>query len=302
MIEHLTEIKMDIDLVVGVSGGAFMAALWGAGYNLNQIQKLFAKAVDRKFYNEVDYKSLLHLANATSGKFDIHSGLYKPTGLKKVYDKLFAKMDLSDLKYPTRILATDLAKGQAVIMDRGPLADIVYSSGAIYPLMPPGYVDGKFLVDGSMFSPLPVMEAVKQDMDVIIAVYFSDSCNDEPSGIWECFFNVSKIYKKALLQSQIPLSIEMHNYEIIPIEIRHPNSLEVWEVERLPEILHAGRLAVSDNAQRIQDIINEFAQAKMAARNINKKSPAKSDPSLSKEDISEVEKDSTSPKTTVKYE
>lgn len=302
MIEYFIKTKMEVDLVVGVSGGAFMAALWGAGYNLRQIQKIFAKAVDRKFYNQVDYKTLLRLANASSEKFDMSSGLYKSTGLKKIYDKLFSQMDLKDLKFPTSIMATDLRKGQSVVLDHGPLADIVYSSGAIYPLMPPGSVDGKLLVDGSLFSPLPIMEAVKQGMDVIIAVYFSDAYNDEPDGFWESFFNVSKIYKKSLLQSQIPLSIDMHNYEIIPIEIRHPSSLELWEVERLPEILHAGRLAVADNAQRIEGIINEFSRAKTIAEGKRRQVSQPQFPSLNKEDIAEVEDARPKVSTTIKYE
>jgi NTE family protein len=259
VIEFFKQFGIPVDMVAAVGGGALLAGLWGSGYNLNEMQTVFSKAVDRRFFTDVNYRAVMDLAQIPKGKFSAQSGLLRPHGLRRVYRRIFSRQRVEDLKPKTVIATTDLLTGRRVAIESGDLAEAVYAGGAYYPFMPPLPRNGDMLVDGSFSSPLPLMECVKQSMDIIVGVYFDDACNPEPEGFLECHSNASKIYRKALLTSQMPLSIDMHHYEIIVLNINFNASLEMWEVERLPEILHGGKLAVQEKGAQILEAIKGFS-------------------------------------------
>ncbi len=280
-IEHLQEEGVNIDLVAGVSGGALLAAFFGAGYNLKQIQDIFSKTVDPRFFKDVDYRSVLDIANTGLGRFNSEAGILKTDSLKKTLTTLFKEMDISDLSPKTLISTTDLNTGHPVILDKGNLAESIYASGALYPLMPPGSIDGQKLIDGAFSSPIPLMECVKRNYDIIIAIYFDDACNPEPEGFLESYFNSTRIFKRSILTSQLSLSIDMHHFEIVPVYIKHPRPIEMWEVKKLTEIVHAGKVALSNQMSNIKSVISIYRKKekehreKQAAETRNKETEKK---------------------------
>ncbi|WP_320170446.1 patatin-like phospholipase family protein [Maridesulfovibrio sp.] len=259
-IEYLLAEGVGIDLVIGVSGGALLAGFLGTGYDLRQIQDIFSKTVDPRFFTDVDYDSVLEIASTGMGRFSSSSGILKTDCLRRTYEILFKKTDISDLKPRTLIAATELATGEPVILDRGNLAKAIYAGSAIYPLMPPGEIDGRKLIDGAFSSPVPIMECVKRQIDIIIAIYFDDACNPEPESFMESYFNTSRIFKRSILTSQLPLAIDMHHHEIIPVYIKHPRPIELWEVNKLNEIVHAGKVALSNKKENFQDAVQEYSK------------------------------------------
>ncbi|NDV22033.1 patatin-like phospholipase family protein [Desulfovibrio sp. JC022] len=257
-IEYLQQEKVNLDLVIGVSGGALLAGFMGAGYDLKQIQEVFSKTVDPRFYTDVDYNSVLDIASTGMGKFTAESGILKTDCLRRTYETLFKKTNISDLSPKTLISTTDLETGKPVILEEGNLAQAIYASSAIYPLMPPGNVDGKRLIDGAFSSPVPIMECVKRQIDIIIAIYFDDACNPEPDSFVSSYFNTSRIFKRSILTSQLPLSIDLHHHEIIPVYIKHPRPIELWEVNKLTEIVHAGKVAFTNKKSDFNEAVSEF--------------------------------------------
>lgn len=257
-IEYLQAEKIDIDLVIGVSGGALLAGFMGAGYNLKQIQEVFSKTVDPRFYTDVDYNSVLEIASTGMGRFTAESGILKTDCLRRTYETLFKKTDISDLSPKTLIATTDLETGKPVILEEGNLAQAIYASSAIYPLMPPGNVNGRRLIDGAFSSPVPIMECVKRQIDIIIAIYFDDACNPEPDSFVSSYLNTSRIFKRSILTSQLPLSIDLHHHEIIPVYIKHPRPIELWEVNKLTEIVHAGKVAFTNKKADFKEAVIEF--------------------------------------------
>ncbi|NDV26936.1 patatin-like phospholipase family protein [Desulfovibrio sp. JC010] len=257
-IEYLQSENINIDLVIGVSGGALLAGFMGAGYDLKQIQEVFSKTVDPRFYTDVDYNSVLEIASNGMGKFTAESGILKTDCLRRTYETLFKKTDISELSPKTLITTTDLETGKPVILEEGNLAQAIYASSAIYPLMPPGNVDGRRLIDGAFSSPVPIMECVKRQIDIIIAIYFDDACNPEPDSFVSSYFNTSRIFKRSILTSQLPLSIDLHHHEIIPVYIKHPRPIELWEVKKLTEIVHAGKVAFTNKKSDFNEAVIEF--------------------------------------------
>lgn len=257
-IEYLQKENIKIDIIIGVSGGALLAAFLGAGYDLKQIQDIFSKAVDPRFFREINHKSVMNLAEIGKGRFSAESGILKTDSIRKTYETLFKDMDISDLKPKTIITTTDLATGRPVILEKGNLAQAIYASSAVYPLMPPANIDGQKLIDGAFSSPMPIMECVKRNIDIIIAIYFDDACNSEPDNFIESYFNSSRIFRRSILTSQLSLSIDMHHHEIIPIYIRHPRPIEMWEIKKITEIVHSGKVALTAKKQYFEEAVFEF--------------------------------------------
>jgi NTE family protein len=84
VIEFFERYAIPVDMVAAVGGGALLAGLWGAGYNLKEIQGVFTKAVDRRFFTDVDYRAVMDIAHLPMGNFNAQSGLLRPHGLRRV--------------------------------------------------------------------------------------------------------------------------------------------------------------------------------------------------------------------------
>ncbi len=258
LIEHLHAVKIVPDLVVGCSGGALLAALWGAGYDIPAMSRLIVQALNWGLYSEVDQEAVQCITRLDEGRFRQSQAIFKPGKLQETYRAIFKKARIENLSPKTVLMSTDLLSGEPRAMEKGPVADLVYASGAVFPLMPPLRMDGSLLADGAFFSPLPVMEAVRRNVDVIIAVWFDDPAAPEPKGFAECAANVHRVFRRALVESQLPMAIDMHSYEIIPIVVRYDKAIQPWEGERLREIIHRGRLELQAKAAQILAAIEQF--------------------------------------------
>jgi NTE family protein len=74
--------------------------------------------------------------------------------------------------YPKRYvaIATDLATGREVWLERGPIHEAVRASIALPGILSPAKIDAKWLVDGGLSNPVPVSVCQALGADVIIAV------------------------------------------------------------------------------------------------------------------------------------
>ena len=144
-------------------------------------------------------------------------------------------------------------------MEQGRLVDAVYASSAVFPLLPPLEINGRWLGDGYYTSSLPVMEAVKRGMDVIIAVIFHDPINDKADSYMDCLANYYTIQGNAVTRFQLALSINMHEHEIIIIKVPFRNPINMWDVHYIPEIIETGRLAIAERQADILTAIHSFA-------------------------------------------
>jgi len=138
------------------------------------------------------------------------------------------------------------------------LADAIYASGAIFPILPPINIDGRWYTDGFYTSSLPVMEAVKRQMDIIIAVIFEDPIHPNPRGFFSCFNNIYKIQSTAVTRYQMALSIDLHDYEIITIKVPFEKTIKMWDIDAVPKILDAGKQAVEKKKEEILEAVRSF--------------------------------------------
>jgi NTE family protein len=263
LFEFLDEIQVEVDLLLGCSGGSIVAALRGAGYDTAQMRDIIKELLDRRLFASINYRAVLGLSNLPFGRFNKTSSLVKPHRLQQVYRYVFRDLRLEDLHPATLLQITDIQTGEGLALDKGLVADAVYASGAIFPILPPLLMEGRWLADGLYTSPLPVMEAVKRDMDVIIAVIFEDPIHPESRKFTSRFYNYIKIQARTLMRFQLALSIDLHDYEIIIIKVPFKKNIHMWDVGEIPAILEIGSKAVDEKKADILAAITSFAHKKV---------------------------------------
>jgi len=258
LFEFLGEAKIGIDLLIGCSGGSIVAALHGAGYDSAQMRDLITQVSSKDLFKNIDYRSLANIARLPFGRFDKSCGIIKSDRIQKVYRQIFGDLRLEDLQPKTILQVTDFETGEGLLLTSGLVAETVYASGALFPILPPICIDGKWFMDGGYSSNVPVMEAVKHNMDVIIALVLQEDLAQDPHGFLECFFTVQKTLTRALVRSQISLSVELHHHEIVIINVPFEKYVQVWDVNEVPSILDAGRKAVDQKKEEILSVISSF--------------------------------------------
>jgi NTE family protein len=144
------------------------------------------------------------------------------------------------------------------MLTKGLLRDAVYASGALFPLLPGLFVDGRWLMDGIYSSPLPILEAVNNDMDIIIAMTYEERTTVESRGFVPYFLRAHGYSHHWLQRNQTALSVEMHHHEIIFINVIFDKFISLRSVRRIPEILEKGKMAVKEKKDEILSAIENF--------------------------------------------
>ena len=263
LFEFLDNAKIDVDLLVGCSGGSGVIGSWACGHDAESMRKQALKHWgNRELLSKIDYRSLLSIAGLPFGRFDKTNGLIKPELAHKAYQDMYGDTRMEDLAVKTMIQTTDVVSGQPVMLTSGLLREAVYASGALFPLLPPLSIDGRLLMDGVYCSPLPVMEAVKQGMDVIIAMTYEERTTEDSKGFVPYFMRSVGYSQYWMQRSQVALSVDIHHHEIIFINVVFDKFISLRSTRRIPEILEKGEQAVAPKQEEILAAIKNFSPAK----------------------------------------
>jgi NTE family protein len=262
LFEFLEQAGITIDLLVGCSGGAVICALIAASRTPADIRKLAPELLSQHLFGRPDYRSLLKLVSARFGRFDLSSSFIKPDRVRESYRYLWAHKRLEDLRPRTLIQTTDLLTGEGVVLSKGLVADAVYVSGAFFPVLPPLQYGDRWLADGVYSAPVPVLEAAKRNMDIIIALDFCEHSQTVPQSFLDCFNRHIDNAMTTLKRSQMCLAIEMSHFEIVFIEINFDKPISFRAIEALPIVLAKGEEAVAQNKDAILRAIQSFSEAR----------------------------------------
>jgi NTE family protein len=160
-VTALWEHGVQFDGIVGSSVGALNGAFLAAGGRPSDLADIWR-----------------HLRFGDCFRFNwrtIARGVREPSlftlggGLRQLVRGLGAQC-IEDLAQPFVAVATDLATGEPVALDRGPLEPALRASIALPGLLPPVTIAGRCLVDGSLSANLPVAEAVRRGATEIWAM------------------------------------------------------------------------------------------------------------------------------------
>jgi len=190
VIERMEEIGLPVDGVAGTSAGALMGALMAAGFSGREIQELFARTDFNKAFleplirtpgrtlqeDEAENGTLMSL-RLEGGSASFALSLREGHEIRKTLEGLmargayFSSGAFDGLKYPLRIVATNLETGQGRIFDRGDLVEVLRASMAVPGAFRPVEIEGQPYVDGALVENLPVFIAKDSfHPDVVLAV------------------------------------------------------------------------------------------------------------------------------------
>ncbi len=89
LFEFLEKAKIDVDLLIGCSGGSIFAGWWATGKSASFMKENVQALWTRELFAKVDYRTLLSIAGLPFGRFDISRGLIKTDLVHKNYQKMY---------------------------------------------------------------------------------------------------------------------------------------------------------------------------------------------------------------------
>ena len=167
VIQWLTENGYAIRSIAGSSIGALVG-----GIHANRKLAVYADWV-----LALERMHVLRLLDPTIGS----AGLFKGERIIQVLRELVGDADIASLPIRFTAVATDLASGEEVWLQQGPLFDAIRASMATPSVFTPARRGGRTLVDGAVVNPVPVAPTVDDATDLTIAVDLSGPAEPLPA-------------------------------------------------------------------------------------------------------------------------
>lgn len=219
VLKALEEQGIQIDYIGGTSMGSIVGAMYASGYSAVEIEQIvmqlgFDKYMDAEitrpdkpfFQKENDDKYAVKLP-VVNNNITLPSGWTNGQNvmnqLSKYLQHVSTVTDFNALPIPFLCIATDLEKGEQVVLNKGNLAQSIRASVAFPTVVKPIEIDGKWLVDGGLVNNFPVKEVRKMGAEFIIGVDVSSNT----------------LYKKEDLQSVLKIMEQMVSYQMVNDDI-----------------------------------------------------------------------------------
>lgn len=172
VLEMLEEEGIEISAIGGSSMGAYVGALWAAGYSGKQLEELAAEMSDRR--------NLWKLADPVLLPVE---GLFRGEKAKRHLARSLGELKFEDLERELLVVTFDLDSGERLVVRSGSVVDAVHASCAMPGIIAPVKFGKHRCSDGGVVDPVPV-GALRHytNVDVVIAVSVLPSLSDVDSG------------------------------------------------------------------------------------------------------------------------
>lgn len=188
VLKTLEKNKIPIDYIAGSSMGALVGALYACGIEVDFLIK---------FANELKSKSWVDLCMP-------RKGLISGKKVETMLQILTKNRTFEELKIPLAVVATDIERGEAVVINSGNVAAAVRASISIPVAFQPVRMDGRLLVDGGVVDRVPVSVVRGMGADIVIAVDVNKFVSFQPvHNIIDVMFQTLDIMGRQRLNSLV---------------------------------------------------------------------------------------------------
>jgi NTE family protein len=152
------------DIIVGTSAGSVVGALYAAGFNGFELQRL-----------------ALQMDETAIADWSLPArGVLRGEALQNFINKALDGRPIEALPRKLAVTATDLQTGELVVFERGNTGMAVRASSSVPAVFQPVLINGREYVDGGLVSPVPARVARRLGADVVIAVDISSRPVSQP--------------------------------------------------------------------------------------------------------------------------
>jgi len=208
VVRVLREMGVTIDAVAGCSGGAAVAAAVACGLGEAEIVAGTQNVARHFRLRRFDF----NLVPLVDLNLVPRTALSKGYKVRQIFDDYLGGRSFADTEIPLWLLATDLASGQEVVIDRGALADGIRASMSMPVFFNPWRYHGRLLIDGAVCNPLPasvlreagirrVIGSNVAGQDIVIA---AGGPGREPNAL-QIVVRMMNCMEREMLKTQIPL-------------------------------------------------------------------------------------------------
>jgi NTE family protein len=197
VLRWFEEHRIPIDLITGTSMGGLIAGAYASGMTPEEIAQLmrttdwdamfvadspFKYKTFRRKQDKRAYPSQLEFG--LKGGFQLPGGLNPGQQVSLLLDQIalpyWDLKSFDDLPTPFRCVATDLRKGDSIVLSKGPLARAMRATMAIPGVFTPVNYDEWLLVDGGTLNNIPADVAREMGAGHVIAVNVgADAVNEK---------------------------------------------------------------------------------------------------------------------------
>jgi len=233
---------INLDMVVGCSGGAIFGAAVASGLPANQMTELLARTWTRKATQQLDLASLIKIALPKLLGFNDEIGILQDQGLMAGLRLTYGvDATFKDTKIPFHCVATDFHTGEQVVLSEGNLVQAIRASAGIPVLFKPVEWNGRLLIDGGLSDPLPVDVAIQEGADIIIAVGFETALSEAISSPVNYASQMFSILVNQLLYRKFAFYNLAYHSEISQIAPDFGREIQLSDVESIPYVIERGR-------------------------------------------------------------
>lgn len=186
VLKVLEEEGIPIDVITGTSIGALIGGLYALGYTTDELdsmarntdwEDLFIDDIGRRYMPMEDKRwdsRYVASLNLVDGSPTLPAGVIGGQKVSLFLSRLTWSAhhlrEFRDFPIPFACVATDIATGEAVLLDTGQVAECLRASMAIPTVFTPVRIGSRLLVDGLIVRNLPAAEARRLGADLIIGV------------------------------------------------------------------------------------------------------------------------------------
>ncbi|MFH1005867.1 MAG: patatin-like phospholipase family protein, partial [Bacteroidota bacterium] len=266
VIKALEENNIPIDYITGTSIGAYVGAMYAAGYSPKQIEKIvLSDEFNNWVYGTIDQKYTYYFtkkndnASWISIKLSLDSAietnlptnLINPVPIDFVLMKSMApaiaaaKNNFDSLFVPFRCLAADIEEKKTVLFRNGDLSEAVRASLSYPFYLKPISVNGKLLFDGGIYNNFP--------SDIMYEEFYPDIIiGSNVSG------NAPSPNEDDLLSQLTTMLVNKTNFQIIcqnGIIIEPKTNVGTFDFENPKAIIDSGYVATKLKMEQIKNRI-----------------------------------------------
>ena len=255
--QALRDEGIEIDLVVGCSGGSLYAAAAALGWTIDQTIDLTLQLWTPDTTSRPRRMALLRAAFPRIFGFSSDFSFRDDRLLNRRLRSAFGTQAFADTRIPLYVTATDFHTGDQVVLRDGLLWEAMRASIAIPFVFAPRLVGDRLLMDGFLSDPLPVNVAIQERAGVILAMGFESPNIRRFTTPMRLGFQLASVMTNNLLRSRFAFHNLTHFTEVIPILPEFAQRVGIFDTRMIPYVIEEGRRAALPHITYIRKLLAE---------------------------------------------